>query len=1556
MAKVKVVTNNLDYNLNREEFTDFPSQTIFSFGRFAITSNFDGRRFIDYSDRLNSFVSPITLETLELTDEQSEVILKKSNDIGLNLDKSNFNKFVRFGSAYEYLRVSVEEIITKYPGSIYVDNQISGGGGITFFDFNYNVEQDVSTFSVPISVLVNNFGIIYLDGSDVIPDENIMRNLNISFNDYVVWSNNPDATGVIAPIIGFSGYTSTAQYITLRTRGNPFDGVFQTIPSTGASISFHIKPNSSKFEEFRQNLTDYQKYMISTRNDDGFIFEIKEPILLDNGNIEYNTVRLVWPSSDDYNINFSGINYRNFLDRLIGIGGKYDAIKTDLIARFLTPTSLKTYDLTEEGKITKLLRVYGWEFDQLRVFIDSLAYVNRISYDKKNNAPDQIISNLSKLFGWEHFSLVNEEELVENLLTIDETERDLNSEFLPVEIDIELWRRILLNTNYFWKTKGTREAIKSIFLMIGIPEPFINITEYVYTVDEKINPNQVNLEPMDFGSNAYPFDDEGYPIAPPETNDFYFQLSGNTDSGQAYMDNFRRAGFLLERTIDNKKSWTEEGEVIRRHPSTIQYFQKDSKLVINTKEVDIGLDVARGIEEDVFNYLQIDYSANSSGFTLPISYVNLSLARAGNQDTFVLPPQYNTAEGDIEVRWNGILLNAPSSGNTEELSEADYFVSGNTITVPALSNINENDGRNVLQVTYLYSGSTNPISGMTVNYVVTRVKPNITGTKITLPSVPNTKITLPSVPNGDVQLTINGIALTRRTSQFNGDYFLDIVNTGQTDIVITNQAVIGYFLDAGNSPHIQVTYMEVFGSTSVQARSEIHRVDSFSGSKFYFNSYANRFTYVLNYRVNNVENVKILVDGIALEPAKDYVINPSNSFELYLPRNIKFGSVITAYYLVGGDEIFDMIIDESFGLGDISEMSFLEFTELAQRKLINARTRKIVTDFKGGWYPTLLMVYNEYLKRANLPDNNPLQSNGYTFQNLFGFLSKYNSFFEKFIKQLVSSTIILRKSGLLVRNSMFTRQKFTYKRGVAFNYKANVDDNAFQRFGFESIQDSIQVDNNDGHQPITFNTDLNYLGDSGSIFLIPQQATTIVPSLNTITGVSGRTFNAYTSMFSYSINGTGGNNIVMFDSAEKFGVEYRKVGEGTWIDRPSPPYNKSDWDGNIVPSTPIVTSNSFSPINLIGLEPDTLYEYRAFIEINGERIYGQTIQTRTSEVPIPDPSVQTIQGMRERISIPYTNNFDYLISGTGGEDVVRTEDVEFYGMLYKLSSQTWGQALCIERNAGVQPIQNNEFSIDISGLNPSTGYDYRAYVTVEGIKYCGLPFSETTCDLPLGLPEVLTGCATDVTQVSMSITGNTIIDDGNSTITEHGVVWTHSTGNNSDSTLRCGASGVNYCSSTSSIGVDVPYDVTLSNLPVDTQTWYRAFARNSSGLDYGEIKNQRTCESFVSNRTLNFSILPPVNGSIDGSYCVINTSNQEILASIAIPNLVTTYENQIILPDVDYCIDTNNIRLYDMGSNQFVGIQLRRWSWDNEESFGPISPEFTDQNLLVFLEISDVPL
>jgi hypothetical protein len=1018
VAKVKVVNNNLDSNLNGINFNNTASQTVFSFGSFSVTTNFDQRVPIDYSTELSTFVRPVTLETLGYSTVESEILYDYTVNAVLNLDRSDLKTFVRYGSAYEFLRTSIQDIILNYPGSLFLSTNTGVYGNSTVFDFSFDIPSNISTFKIPVGCIINKFNLIYnyLQTGATGIDE--FKNLNISYGSYIVWtSTNPDDS--THEIIGYTGNTSGRPYLTVKTVGNPFSTLTGT---TTGYFDFHIKPNSYVFEEFREQLDDYEKYLISQRDGvNGFKFTIKEPLLLENGDVIYTDVSLIWPTSDKYNLDIDNSTYRTFLEGMLTIGAKYDAVKTDLIARFLSPESLKTYDLTDQGKMTKLLRLYGREFDQMRQFIDSLVHINKVTYDKVNNAPDQVIRNLARTFGWDYFSLLNESELVDSLLSIDDQERNLNTDLLPAEIDIELWRRIIMNTNYYWKAKGTREGIKSMFLIIGIPEPFINITEYVYTVEGKINPNTVTLNQEDFPTNSLPYDTDGYPAAPLETNDFFFQISGSTDSGQRYLDVFRMAGFDLQQTVDNKKSWIQTGATTREHNTSPTYYQEDSRLVINTKEVDISLDTARGIEYDVYNYIKYtDFPANSSGYTLSYNYVNLSLGVSGSQSTFTLPVSIDDLQGDFEVRYNGILLNAPKSGTTtgiptDMVGQSDYTVSGNTFTIinPA---INLGNRRDVIQATYIYSGTTStPITGISVQYMVTRVNAKLSGTVVELPSP----------ASGDIQLTINGIALTKGNGQFNADYIVDPYDS--TKIIIQNTDVIGYL---AINPMVQVVYINVTGNAGVSARNEVFRIDSFSTGKLYFNNSANKYVYKLNYKLNAASEAKVLIDGIALEPGTDYSLNTNNPYEIYLPKGLKYGSVISVYYLVGGNEFFAPVIGENFGLGDISQMSFLEFLILMEQRMINATNRKTVTDSKGGWYPTLLRVYIDYLNRARLPDSNPLQSNGYTFANLYSFLSKYNTFFNRFVDQMLSATIILRKSGLLIRNSIFTKQKFTYKRGV----------------------------------------------------------------------------------------------------------------------------------------------------------------------------------------------------------------------------------------------------------------------------------------------------------------------------------------------------------------------------------------------------------------------------------------------------------------------------------------------------------------------------------------------
>jgi len=147
---------------------------------------------------------------------------------------------------------------------------------------------------------------------------------------------------------------------------------------------------------------------------------------------------------------------------------------------------------------------------------------------------------------------------------------------------------------------------------------------------------------------------------------------------------------------------------------------------------------------------------------------------------------------------------------------------------------------------------------------------------------------------------------------------------------------------------------------------------------------------------------------------------------------MNIGYVIQVYYIIDSKASEFAINFGNYKFPDLSTISFLEYVEILNRRLINVKNRKTQTDHNGGLYPTLQKIYEEYLKRSNV--ELPLKaSNGYTFLNLYPFINKFNSYFNKFIDQLLSSTIILKKGGVLVRNTSFTKQKFPYKRGVNFN-------------------------------------------------------------------------------------------------------------------------------------------------------------------------------------------------------------------------------------------------------------------------------------------------------------------------------------------------------------------------------------------------------------------------------------------------------------------------------------------------------------------------------------------
>ena len=174
---------------------------------------------------------------------------------------------------------------------------------------------------------------------------------------------------------------------------------------------------------------------------------------------------------------------------------------------------------------------------------------------------------------------------------------------------------------------------------------------------------QLTLSNVDTVRNDYPVDSFGYPQSPVSTEEMFFEKGAgwyeqtpehraptvldttgsvftgqNPDIqttlepftyGQKYFNRFRDfpymdLGFGLTRTYDNNKSWTDNELGLRRNTEAgynAYYVVDNEKLVLNAKNIDLGLNMGQGIIYDIWDMSKkYNYPFPSTGLTSPYPY------------------------------------------------------------------------------------------------------------------------------------------------------------------------------------------------------------------------------------------------------------------------------------------------------------------------------------------------------------------------------------------------------------------------------------------------------------------------------------------------------------------------------------------------------------------------------------------------------------------------------------------------------------------------------------------------------------------------------------------------------------------------------------------------------------------------------------------------------------------------------------------------------------------------------------------------------------------------
>jgi len=591
-------------------FNDSFNTTIFN-GDINLTTKFATNQSIKGEKRIIVTQKNVSLSDLKIIDlDGLNNFIKITDRLKLNLDRVNLSNYAVYGSLKEKYRVAINNIINKFPGGLYINTYISGTPYNTVLDYLYDDITDKSTFRIPITVIENPF-FLNLSTFNAIGSKNI-DNLIERYEDYVISYENIDYS-----INGFTGFTSgNSSYLYFDINGN----IFESFSSTTISDKFIIKPNEIEFNKFYNSLNELERYFLNKNSNPKYTFVFKIPEIDEDGNLSFKEYKFSIPIRyDGYNLDTESVNYVVFLEKLFEVGDLYDEYKSNLILRKFIPKTLLDLDTTTSYKSESIFKIYGKEIDEVKMFIDSLMSINANSYDKVNNIPDTLIKNLARTLGWKARNIINDKDLISSVFANDKGgDTDITASL--AEVDIELWRRLVINTAWFMKSKGTRNALETIFSFIGAPDCLINFDEYVYVVDKPISSNAAIITIDNPDAIRLPYDSDGFPINQTFTSTQYFQTNGNEDGGQDFINIYRNLGFDVVKTVDNKKSWVYY-ESASTHSSTgrnTNYNINDSRLLINTKEVSIGIDIATAIECDVYNFnKEYNYPVTDTGRTIP---------------------------------------------------------------------------------------------------------------------------------------------------------------------------------------------------------------------------------------------------------------------------------------------------------------------------------------------------------------------------------------------------------------------------------------------------------------------------------------------------------------------------------------------------------------------------------------------------------------------------------------------------------------------------------------------------------------------------------------------------------------------------------------------------------------------------------------------------------------------------------------------------------------------------------------------------------------------------
>ena len=184
----------------------------------------------------------------------------------------------------------------------------------------------------------------------------------------------------------------------------------------------------------------------------------------------------LYGTTTDQSINW----YNNILD----VATDYDMLNDNALHKSI-PEYLR--EDKDNDQFTTFVNMVGQHFDILYYYTDHILKKNLREQHPKDGLSQDLIYTATENLGWTLSSGTQTKQLWEYALGVSGSGEPLSTGKTTIskyyskseeERTKEVWRRILNNLPYIYKTKGTARGIKALLAAYGIPQTILSIREY----------------------------------------------------------------------------------------------------------------------------------------------------------------------------------------------------------------------------------------------------------------------------------------------------------------------------------------------------------------------------------------------------------------------------------------------------------------------------------------------------------------------------------------------------------------------------------------------------------------------------------------------------------------------------------------------------------------------------------------------------------------------------------------------------------------------------------------------------------------------------------------------------------------------------------------------------------------------------------------------------------------------------------------------------------------------------------------------------------------------